>query len=333
MKEAPGATYLEVRQVTDRSLSSFRVKLVVLELVEPGVFQGFLGGEAILHVHLHQLADEVLSRFRNGFPDASLERPLTGLDLCENLAVATVEGRSATQHDIEDHTDAPHVTHLVVLACENLGRDVVGSPVHGSHLLALILAEVVTSAEVDHFNGATLSDVNENVLWLEITVGNLLTVAVGNSLQQLLEDFGSLGLLEIFLLDNLVEELAALAKLCHKEESRLVFVDFKEPHDVRVSQISENVNFILETVSITCAHRQFVNDLDGELLPGLVVCDPLHSAERACAQQLFVDIVLLGEEFHISVLFHEVGVLDHDVILVLEGFLFCHGDEALRKRH
>lgn len=245
------------------------------------------------------------------------------------MVITAVERRRATQHDVENHSNAPHVTRFSVLSREDLRGDVVRSSVHLSHLLAVISAEVVTSAEIDHLNGATFFDVNENILRFQITMGNLLAVAIRNGLQDLLEDLGRLCLLKILLINDHVEEFGAFTKLRHEEQCRLVLVDLEEPHNVRMGQVLEDVDFILETRLLVIAEGELVNDFDGELVARLLVSNPLYRSEGARTEQCLVHVVLGFEDVQIFVHLHKVGVLNDHVILVFVDFVLCDWSEDL----
>jgi len=63
----------------------------------------------------------------------------------------------------------------------------------------------VRSSEVNDLDLAAVFDVDQNILWLEVTMGNLLTVAISNRLQKLLEHNSSLSLAEVVALGDLVK--------------------------------------------------------------------------------------------------------------------------------
>ena len=75
------------------------------------------------------------------------------------------------------------------------------------------------STKVNDFNGAFRLAVDKNILWLEITMRDILLVTVRDGLQELFEDDSSLKLGEPASRDDLIEELTALTKFCHKENS------------------------------------------------------------------------------------------------------------------
>lgn len=68
-------------------------------------------------------------------------------------------------------------------------------------------------------------------------MGNVLTVAVCDGLQDLLAYVCSLILSQVFALADLIEQLAAFAQLCDEEYRAPILVYLIETHDVRVGQI------------------------------------------------------------------------------------------------
>ena len=102
------------------------------------------------------------------------------------------------------------------------------------------------SAKVDYFYYSTILDVNKNVLGLQITMSYVLSMTIGNGLKKLLSYMGSFLLCELFSFTNLIEKLAAFTQFSHHINLALVLVDFVEAYDVRVSQVFEDVDFILQ---------------------------------------------------------------------------------------
>ena len=73
---------------------------------------------------------------------------------------------------------------------EDLWRDVVWRTVHLVHY-RVCLAVVVRSAKIDDLDRAAIVHINQDVLWLEVAMCNILLVAVSNGLQDLLSHDGS----------------------------------------------------------------------------------------------------------------------------------------------
>ena len=135
-----------------------------------------------------------------------VERPLSFLDLGEDLVFVAVERWPATQHYIHDDPDAPDVALLSVGALENLRGDIERRPVLLVHYVRFFV-EVVRGTEVDHLDLA-IADIDQNILWLEVTVCDILRVAVGNSVQDLLSHGCSLCFSELFTAGDLLKEFA-----------------------------------------------------------------------------------------------------------------------------
>ena len=92
-------------------------------------------------------------------PDLASENERFFLYLGYDLVITTIERRRATEHDVQHDTDAPHVTLLCVVTIEDLWSNVVGCTVHLMHRI-VVLIEVVRSAKIDDFDGATIVDIN-----------------------------------------------------------------------------------------------------------------------------------------------------------------------------
>jgi len=188
---------------------------------------------------------------------------------------------------------------------------------------------VVRCSEVDHFDLAAVPYVDEDVLRLEVAVRNVLAVAVGDRLQDLLENESSLGLAEVVPLRNLVEELAAIAQLSHQVDATLVLIDFEQAHDVRVRQVLENVYFVLQTDVLLLVKLQLVDDLDCPFIASVFVRDFAHQAKRARSKHFRLHVVVLIEGGQALVFTHEVLLRCDYVVFVPDPFGVADRDEFL----
>ena len=139
----------------------------------------------------------------------------------------SIERRHSREKNICDDTTGPDVALLVVVLVEDLGGDVVRS--------AELLVEV-TVGVVDE-GGAKIDDLDlvellvlfkEDVLGLKITMDDVGLMAIVDAGKDLLHENGTVTLAEFTTLQNLIEELTALAdpklsekvrvsKGCHRE--------------------------------------------------------------------------------------------------------------------
>lgn len=224
--------------------------------------QGFDRGQTPIHILAHELLDEILGAVADVRPDLALERPHALLNTSNDLLLSrSIERRPATEHDIKDDTDAPHVTLFVVGADEDLRRNIIRCAVHLVHCVRVRIV-VVRGTEVNDFDSAAILHVQKNILRFEIPVGNVLTVAVCDGLQDLFAYVCSFILSQVFALADLIEQLAAFAQLCDEEYRAPILVDLIETHDVRVCQILEDVNFVHEASLFGLVKLQLVNHFD-----------------------------------------------------------------------
>ena len=127
------------------------------------------------------------------------------------LVGVAVEGGSATQQDVENHSNAPHVTLLGIAAHEHLGRDVVRSP---QSLFELFFGgKEEGGAEVDEFDvdfAVFLDGVDQDVFGLEVAMDDTFGMAVGDGGQDLSDDVCGFELGHVLAFGDLIEEFAAV---------------------------------------------------------------------------------------------------------------------------
>ena len=87
--------------------------------------------------------------------------------------------------------------------------------------------------------------INQQVLWLNVTMHNLSLMAMSDGWEQLCHDFGSLILTEGLLLKDRLEELTAWTKLLDNVEILIVLKELIELDDVRVIDDFHNGDLIL----------------------------------------------------------------------------------------
>ena len=78
-------------------------------------------------------------------------------------------------------------------------------------------------------------------------MGDVLIVAVSDCLQDLFGYVSSLLLTQRFTIVNLFVELAPVAKFSYQKQRRLVFVNLVKTHNIRMVQVFEDVDFVLES--------------------------------------------------------------------------------------
>ena len=231
-----------------------------------------------------------------------------------------------TEHHIQDHPDAPQVTLLRVLAEEHLGCDVVRSAIHLVHGVVIRVVRL-GSAKVDNLDRTAIFDVDKDVFWLEVAMCDLLSMAVGNGLQDLLGHFGSLILGEVVLADNFGEQFLAIAQLRNNMNVASALVHLIKAHDVWVIQVLQNFDLILQTHLLCGVKFKFVDDFDGAHLSIVVPLGELHLAVGTGANNFFHRVGLLID-FDVFVLDDEVFTLGNNIVLACKGLLLLHRLEA-----
>lgn len=105
---------------------------------QPGVLQGFFGGDTLGRIRLQQREDEVLGVLRNIAPVALVEDDLSASALFNQIGqVLGTEGRVSAKQGVGDNTEGPHVDGLAVtLLKHNLWGGVAEGARHAGQNLA-----------------------------------------------------------------------------------------------------------------------------------------------------------------------------------------------------
>lgn len=121
--------------------------------------------------------------------------------------------------------------------------------------------------EIDNFEGdLLLLYLDQNILWLQVTMRDLLAMAVGDCQEDLLDNRSSLFLVKTLHAENSIEQFLAITQLCHKVDLVFALIDFIEAQNVWVVQVFQDINLVHETHALLLAHAQFVDDFDGSEL-------------------------------------------------------------------
>ena len=109
------------------------------------------------------------------------EVEFASFDLGHDLLICVgVERRIPTDHNISHHPNTPYITLMVILLLQYLRSNVVGRPKSLIHFLRRI--KHPRGSKINDFNrGVLVLGLVENVLRLEITVHDVLVVAIADS--------------------------------------------------------------------------------------------------------------------------------------------------------
>ena len=116
--------------------------------------------------------------------------------------------------------------------------------------------------EVYELDVALVRNVDNDVLGLQISMSHVLSVAVCDGPEDLLNNNGSLHLGEAITIFDLVEELAPWRQLRHEIDLVPILVHLVQLDNVRVRQSLEGLHFLLHQVLLLIGHGKFVDHLD-----------------------------------------------------------------------
>ena len=192
-------------------------------LDQPGVLEGLLSRHASLRTR-DELLNEVLRLPINVTPLIVVKVELSFGDHGKNLViVGPVKGRVAAEQDVKKAPGRPHVTRDVVIAGQDLWRDVVGRSCSSVHPLQAASITDLRQAEVDNLQVRVLFfGLEQEVLGLEVPMHDVLLVTVVQRLQDLLENACGDLLTEEFFGNDAVEEFTARAESIVSRRSEIV---------------------------------------------------------------------------------------------------------------
>mmetsp|Transcript_33455 Transcript_33455/g.75055 ORF Transcript_33455/g.75055 Transcript_33455/m.75055 type:complete len:302 (+) Transcript_33455:339-1244(+) len=187
-------------------------------LGEPLVLQALRRAQPPLGVDDEHLLDQVLRRVGDTVPVRGGEREISGADELEQLCVGVgVEGKKPAQHDVDHDPHRPDVHLRAVADGDTVGVDdfrchVVRGSAYSSH--RLLLKEDLRQPEVCDLDGCVVRRLRvvggiEEVLGLQISVGDAQAVQVSYRVQDVHGDFLSVLLLEAIVLDDAIQNGAS----------------------------------------------------------------------------------------------------------------------------
>ena len=217
------------------------------------MLEALLGGDSLSWVLLKHLAHEVLGGIRNSVPVGGVESQRLLQDISEDLlVVVALERRISTKEDKENDTETPNIAGLVVVAFEYFWGDIVRSTDDGVHALNfLLLREALGEAEIDQLDlGVLGSVVHEEVLRLQVSMDNAVSVQVLDSADHLAHDIGGVALSEPLRGNDAVKEFSTLAVLHNNVDITVIDVALIELDNVGVVDLLQNGELFLEKSNI-----------------------------------------------------------------------------------
>lgn len=167
---------------------------------------------------------------------------MTLLDLCVQLwHTLVVERYLATHQDVENDAKAPHVHFwsCVLFGLQKLRSSKVETATKRFELVSG--REQIAEAKIDNLNVASLAD--EDVLDLEVSMDDAVSVAVVERAGNLAGELAGLLLLETAVRDDIVEHLASIDKLKQHVPVVVCAHDISHATDVGVVEQADNGGF------------------------------------------------------------------------------------------
>lgn len=242
-------------------------------------------GTGLLILGQH-LGDGELGLSGDTTPLGGVELVGTLADLLQDFSIGVaVEGRIAAKHDVCDDTQRPDIALLSVLALKNLGGDVVGGTGLGAVQLSFL--ERFGETEINELDlvehGVGFLGGQKEILRLQITMDNLILMAVEDGGDHLTHEMLGLHLREGLVLDDGIEQLATRAQLHNELEGLGILEDLVQMDHVGVIHLAHGVKLGTEFVGI--AHLLALDGLHGnETAVGTLADVSVHGTVCALAQ-------------------------------------------------
>mmetsp|Transcript_100495 Transcript_100495/g.313200 ORF Transcript_100495/g.313200 Transcript_100495/m.313200 type:complete len:517 (-) Transcript_100495:142-1692(-) len=199
---------------------------LAIRLLEPRMGERLLHGQSLVRVDGHELLHQALCLRRHVVPHGHIELIPSPSDLLIEASVVVIEGRDTAEHDVENHTQAPHVHGFPVrcrlapkalpVGADDLGREVAGRAAECAAVLRLRAAP--REAKVREL-GAALGR-EEDVLGFDVAVHHALRVQEGHGAAELAKEAPCLRLRQVPPADNGVQQVPTFEQFHHQEEVR-----------------------------------------------------------------------------------------------------------------
>mmetsp|Transcript_26550 Transcript_26550/g.65975 ORF Transcript_26550/g.65975 Transcript_26550/m.65975 type:complete len:210 (-) Transcript_26550:674-1303(-) len=169
--------------------------------------------ESLVGFLLQQLDDEVLGVIRDLLPSRTLHVKLANCHFFEDGKIVVALERGTTREQrVHDDASRPHVTPLVIMTCEHLGGQVAWRPDgHGGFLVWGVGA---CGTEIDHLDGRIgRIRSKQNVFRFDVSVHDVVFVAVVESRKQLKHDLARLQLTQVLTILQLLKQITSRVQL------------------------------------------------------------------------------------------------------------------------
>lgn len=187
------------------------------------------------------------------------------------------EGVAPGEKDVDEHTQAPHVTRRAEVrsAHENLGRRVRERARKVGEVRRVGL-DRISETEIGQLDDLGIGE-DEDIVSFDVAVDDALTVEVGDGRDELLREAADFELEQDAALGVVVEEGAVRDVLLHHYDG-LLFLGAKVAlDDARMVEGRVNRRLALEVLEGDCADSTSWHDANGDLLLGLHIGSELRS--------------------------------------------------------
>mmetsp|Transcript_60852 Transcript_60852/g.128763 ORF Transcript_60852/g.128763 Transcript_60852/m.128763 type:complete len:254 (+) Transcript_60852:1040-1801(+) len=234
-------------------------------------------GEALLGVYSEKARNEVF----HSVADRIREGVVGGQNLLvENPGVLILEWQVAAHKSEEDHSATPKIAHLwhILLPCHHFWRRIARRSTGGAQALAI--PEEVAEAKVHNLDALVF--VQQQILWLQVSMHHSHLVDFLHSRYDLVEEATCFGLRNPPSFDNVVEEFTTTCKLHYEVQLTTCLYDLEELHDVWVPDQFQDVHFSRNSLYIGYLDDTILlQDLDGNIRPRQYVPAQFDLAEGA----------------------------------------------------
>ena len=207
----------------------------------------------------------------------TVELELSGFDFVHNdLVIIPIERWLPAQQYVEYDSNRPYVTFLIVLARENLWRNVVSRTHHQFHLLFIL--EHLTSPEVNQLNRQFVFVINKDVFRFDVSMRHLFAVTVRHRRQHLLQDECCVCLVEHASRQDLVEKFPAFTQLRHQVNVLLILENLIQSHNIRMVQVLQYLDLIVQSHIFPLRDPGLLQNLDSPSLMRRIMLTQLHCA-------------------------------------------------------
>lgn len=223
-------------------------------LDDPGVSKDVVEGDAHSLLLDEQLGDEVACLRAHKVREGVRDR---GDELERLLLFLVIKGRLSNEELVQEDTDGPEVDARVVFATlDHLRSEIVECTTESTTASRGTRDDGPT--KVREFDVTVLGE--EDVFGLEVPVDDVLLVAVDESLCDLSDVAGSLGLREATLLLETTKELSFGGVLHEDVDVGVVIKVAKHPEDVLMAQVGLDLDLSSELLS----HLIIFDGIDGQ---------------------------------------------------------------------